>query len=632
MDVSADLHELARCPVGLVSAGVKSILDIGRTLEYLETLGVPVVSYGESKDFPAFYTRQSGHQAPWNVTDPAQAAGILYTHWQLGMTNGALFAVPIPEKYEAAGASIQRTVELAVRESEELGISKSGKEVTPWLLNRVRELTKGGSLDSNVALIQNTALVGGKIAVEFVKLAQEGKQDLKRLYLGIKQQPALSSCMDQVTERLSHLDRNVEAIQQNKASIVVVGCAAVDITSKVEQGSVVSSKTTHPGILSLTLGGVGRNIAEAAHRILSGFKEHSNSTLLLAPVGEDIFGKLIVDLTRSTGMRTDGLRSVPGMRSAVCNLFLDAQGGLQNGVADMDLPQLWQGTDVIPILQHHQPQFLVLDGNLSTEMMTAFVKEVAKSDIQIFFEPTSVAKSTRIFPAIAANFGHSLDSVISYASPNLLELRHMYEEARNTFDLMSHDHWWKVVNGFALEPKFRIALDHLAKKAVSEENTNLGDLAFLVDKGVIQMAINLLPFFQHLVIKCGELGVVIVMRLKNADASAWLSKQNDPQGRHVIAYSQASVSTIVVQHFPPLHSSPSASENTTGVGDSLVGALLAMLVQKPNAFLDPATLKSVVDVSQEAAIMTLQSSHAVSPLLSSLSVGLIPGKTSLPPA
>lgn len=127
---------------------------------------------------------------------------------------------------------------------------------------------------------------------------------------------------------------------------MVIGCAAVDITAKLEQAHDVSLKSTHPGRLSLTLGGVGRNIAEAAHRVLSGSKKHADSILLLAPVGDDVFGKLVVDLTRSVGMRTDGLLSVPGRRSAVCNLLLDAQGDLQSGVADMDLPQKWVGAEV----------------------------------------------------------------------------------------------------------------------------------------------------------------------------------------------------------------------------------------------------------------------------------------------
>lgn len=173
MDVSADLHELTRCPVGLVSAGVKSILDIGRTLEYLETLGVPVISYGPTEDFPAFYSRHSGFKSPWRVEDPISAAKVLYHQSQLGMTNGALFGVPIPERYQEVGEELQRHVEQAVKEAEENGVSRRGKEATPWLLRRVGELTAGRSLTSNVALIENTALVGGQIAVAYADLQHD---------------------------------------------------------------------------------------------------------------------------------------------------------------------------------------------------------------------------------------------------------------------------------------------------------------------------------------------------------------------------------------------------------------------------------------------------------------------------
>ncbi|KAF8641012.1 hypothetical protein AX17_000657 [Amanita inopinata Kibby_2008] len=173
MDISADLAELTRCPVGLVSAGVKSILDIGRTLECLETLGVPVISYSKSREFPAFFSRHSGFDAPWSVSDPVSAAKILHTQWQLGMDNGALIGVPIPEDYEVMGTKIQKAVDQAIAESEQNGISKRGKEATPWLLGRVSELTSESSLTSNIALLENTALIGGQIAVQYNKLCVE---------------------------------------------------------------------------------------------------------------------------------------------------------------------------------------------------------------------------------------------------------------------------------------------------------------------------------------------------------------------------------------------------------------------------------------------------------------------------
>ncbi|KAI6136598.1 indigoidine synthase A-like protein [Pisolithus sp. B1] len=620
MDVSADLHELTRCPVGLVSAGVKSILDIGRTLEYLETLGVPVVSYGEVKDFPAFYSRKSGHQAPWNVTNAIDAARILYTHRQLGMTNGALFAVPIPEKYEATSAVIQEAVELAVRESEESGVSKLGKEVTPWLLKRVGELTQGRSLESNIALVRNTALIGGQIAQEYAILAREDGQ-IEACF-----QPSPFSAQSRTQNARGPTgQRRVgpsAVLNDGKASIVVVGCAAVDITSKVERTLSLSQKTTHPGKISLTLGGVARNIAEAAHWVLTGFRGESSTTLLMAPVGEDIFGRLITDSTQSMGMRTDGLSLVPGQQSAVCNVVLDARGGLETGIADMGLPQLWKGSEVFPVLRDHPPRFLVFDGNISADSQQSFCRCYLFCAVHLLFtpssEPTSVAKSTRILPAVVANLGQTPRSIISYASPNLLELGCMYDEARTAFDLMSHDHWWRVIDGFSLGSSFRMELDQLAKARVSDKAPELGDLSFLVNKGVVQMAINLLPFFQHLVIKCGELGVVVVMRLGGTDVGKWAMERSNPRDRYIVAYSQASAETIVVQHFPPIHVQPATIVNTTGAGDTLVGALLAMVVQNPDTFLDVVALRDAINIAQQAAILTLQSSSAVSPLLSSL--------------
>ncbi|KIJ68504.1 hypothetical protein HYDPIDRAFT_36968 [Hydnomerulius pinastri MD-312] len=641
MDVSADLHELTRCPVGLVSAGVKSILDIGRTLEYLETLGVPVVSYGETNDFPAFYTRKSGFKAPWSVNDPETAARILCeekdrsslgfyelsppdTHEQLGMSNGALFAVPIPERYEAVGATLQQAVETAIRESEEIGVSKLGKEATPWLLKRVGELTSGKSLESNVALVQNTALVGGRIAAQYAKIAKESEDGQKRLYGRITEQ-SISSQTErniEVTTRTAPISSNGDLVQEpsitHKASVIVAGCAAVDITSQVQETTGLDQKTTFPGRVSLSLGGVARNIAEAAHRVLSGAPGQVPAALLVAPVGEDAFGNLITNLTRSLGMRTDGLLSVQGQRSSVCNLLLDAQGGLQSGVADMDLTQAWKADQIISVLKDHQPQLLALDGNLSAETLKALVTESLNSGIRTFFEPTSVIKSTRIFPAIAANLGKSAQSVVSFASPNLIELAQMYQDARTTYDLMSHDHWWSAIDSFGLGSQFRMDLEQLARREVSDSVPELGNLSFVADKGIAQMAVNLLPFFQHLVIKCGELGVIVAMHLQKAEASAWAMERSNPRGRYIVAHPQSSEEVVVVQHFPPLQVPQDVALNTTGAGDSLVGALLAMLAQNPGVCNDPTTLKRALDVAQQAAILTLQSHCAVSPSTSSL--------------
>lgn len=131
-----------------------------------------------------------------------------------------------------------------------------------------------------------------------------------------------------------------------KATVVVVGCAAIDITSQAEVLTKSDQKSTYPGKVSVSLGGVARNIAEATHRVMFGSTGNDAGTLLVAPIGDDDFGKLIGAKTQSLGMRTDGLVSIQGRQSAVCNLLLDSHGELQCGVSDMDLPHVWEADQV----------------------------------------------------------------------------------------------------------------------------------------------------------------------------------------------------------------------------------------------------------------------------------------------
>ena len=159
MDISADLEELAGTPVMVVCAGAKSILDLGLTLEYLETKGVPVIGYG-TDELPAFYTRSSGFGVDYRVDTPAQLAAMFKAQQELGMKGGMLVTNPIPEQYAMDKAVIDAAIEQAVAESKEQGIH--GKETTPFLLARVVELTGGDSLESNIQLVLNNAIVASK--------------------------------------------------------------------------------------------------------------------------------------------------------------------------------------------------------------------------------------------------------------------------------------------------------------------------------------------------------------------------------------------------------------------------------------------------------------------------------------
>ena len=167
MDISADLEELGRTPVMVCCAGAKSILDLGLTLEYLETKGVPVIGYG-TDELPAFYTRQSGFGVDYRIDTPEDLAAAFKAQNDLQLGGGMLVTNPIPEQYSMDKAVIDAAIDQAIRESKEQGIK--GKETTPFLLARVAELTGGDSLASNIQLVYNNAALTAMTAAAYSKL------------------------------------------------------------------------------------------------------------------------------------------------------------------------------------------------------------------------------------------------------------------------------------------------------------------------------------------------------------------------------------------------------------------------------------------------------------------------------
>ena len=167
MDISADLEELGQTPVMVVCAGAKSILDLGLTLEYLETKGVPVIGYG-TEELPAFYTRQSGFGVDYRVDSPEELAAAFKAGQDMGLKGGMLVTNPIPEEYAMPLDTINAAIDQAIAECKDKGIH--GKATTPFLLARVAELTGGNSLDSNIQLVYNNAKVAAQTAAAYCKL------------------------------------------------------------------------------------------------------------------------------------------------------------------------------------------------------------------------------------------------------------------------------------------------------------------------------------------------------------------------------------------------------------------------------------------------------------------------------
>lgn len=169
-DISADLQELATTNVAVVCAGPKSILDLGLTLEYLETNGVPVVGF-KTDELPAFYSRKSGFKVDYRVDTAEELAEAINIKWGLGLNGGLVIANPIPEEYEIDHEFISKAINDAVEEAESQGVK--GKEMTPFLLSKVKEITKGDSLTANIHLVYNNAKVASQLAIELAKLYRD---------------------------------------------------------------------------------------------------------------------------------------------------------------------------------------------------------------------------------------------------------------------------------------------------------------------------------------------------------------------------------------------------------------------------------------------------------------------------
>mgnify|MGYP001302406755 CR=1 FL=1 len=171
-DVSADLEELAHSNVAVVCAGAKAILDVPKTMEYLETKGVPVIGFGAS-ELPAFYTPQSDIKLSQHADTPQEIALLLYAKWALGLSGGVVIANPIPAQYAMERSVIDAAIEKAIGESEVKGLK--GAELTPYLLARVAEITGGDSLEANIALVKNNAHVAARIAKEYERTRLEAE-------------------------------------------------------------------------------------------------------------------------------------------------------------------------------------------------------------------------------------------------------------------------------------------------------------------------------------------------------------------------------------------------------------------------------------------------------------------------
>ncbi|KAJ7329105.1 hypothetical protein JRQ81_015279 [Phrynocephalus forsythii] len=379
LDVSADLTELGRTPVAVISAGVKSILDIGRTLEHLETQGVCVATFGESREFPAFFSHQSGFQAPYQVQNEEEAAQMIGRSLMLQMGSGVLIAVPCPKDQAASGQLIEEATQQALNEALKKGIT--GKELTPFLLRRVNELSRGESLKANIALIKNNARVGSRIAVALnrIQRAQEGRDS-------------------------SHWNDNKSPLPRP----VVIGGINVDIIAKAKDAAIQYGGQTNPSTVRKSFGGVGRNLADCLSHL-------GKTPFLISVVGQDEHAESVFRYCRHMDMT--GVAQLKGHHTATYCAVITGGGELTLGLGDMDIHQ--------QITEQYVSQFkdylclaplICIDGNVPVSTIEYVCRIAREHHLTVCYEPTDMDKASKPF---LSNSWRTLACI----SPNLRELR-----------------------------------------------------------------------------------------------------------------------------------------------------------------------------------------------------------------
>ncbi|XP_058798375.1 uncharacterized protein LOC131668322 [Phymastichus coffea] len=383
MDISADLKEMGQTPVTVVCSGVKAILDIPKTLEYLESQGVPVATLGPSDKFPAFYSRETfdGIQSPMRLSDAAEASRLILAQRKLALETGILLAVPIPQAFALDPQEIEQAIQEALKVANCKNIS--GKNVTPFLLAELVKLTAGRSLQSNIALIKNNAEVAAEIALHLNKL-----QSLDDEYI---------------------VKKSTEALKTVKKSPVVIGGSTLDTILRIKESEIKMNGSTYRGESHQSYGGVGRNLAVGLMNL------GISDTKLLSVIGNDEYGQAVID---SLGNAASTIRTLSDMGTARYTAIVDTNGNCCFGIGEMDA---FFKIDKQYLQSHEdtlkQSSLIVMDGNAPLDAMAYVINVSIQHRIPIWYETTDLPKVLKIFQN-----GAAWQKTLKFVSPNINEL------------------------------------------------------------------------------------------------------------------------------------------------------------------------------------------------------------------
>ncbi|KEQ70103.1 IdgA domain protein [Aureobasidium namibiae CBS 147.97] len=605
MDISADLTELGRTPVAVVSSGCKSFLDIGRTLEYLETQGVPVATFADGRDgkidFPAFWTRESGIQSPMILNDEKTAAAVIHAHKSLGLQSGLLFANPIPEAFSIAKSEMDKVIDEALQEAAQAGAT--GAANTPFILAKIKDLTGKNSVKSNKALIENNVRRGTSVAAELTKLQAEDGQD----YTTSGSPQTVSAPIEQTKFVIS-------------PSIFVAGALAVDFSCDYAPISSAASKepalhTSNPAKINQSLGGVAHNVARAANLV-------GDPVRLCSAVGDDLSGRAALDALTTEGLENTGIKIREGSSTAQYVAVNDASKDLVIAMADMDIldepavrpgqPSTTTSTSSdtlndfwLPQLLQSKPTHLVLDANWQSSSLARWLEAAKSLPAHVAFEPVSTAKAPKIFQLpLQTTLRTFPDPSIHLSTPNSLELSAMYAVA-SSLGFFDRQDWWAVIDSLGIPSTgARVAMTMATNSS-------------LVDAGIPQQTIQLLPFIPTICVKLGADGVLLTQILPAGDP-----RLQDPASSPYILSrcfnlpeESSGVGGVYMRLFPAAEKVDEKDiVSVNGVGDTFLGTIIAGLAKRGK----DAKIEELVDIAQKAAVLTLKSKEAVSPELSSL--------------
>ncbi|CAN9464113.1 unnamed protein product [Alternaria alternata] len=618
MDISADLTELGRTPVTVISSGCKSFLDIPRTIEYLETEGVGVGTFADGRqgnvDFPAFWSRDSGVKSPTTIADEIEAAAVIYAQHALQISSGLLFANPVPTDFAIPKDEMDVIIAEALKQAEASNIS--GKDNTPFVLAKIKELSKGKSIPANRALIESNVKRATIVARELAILEakQEQAQGRNSSYFtpvpsNLSSTPheelrnATSSPSEPASTPTTSFSSSTEP--RKDPDVVVAGALAVDFSCDYAPFKASAGQTdpllhtSNPAVITQTLGGVAHNIAKASHLLGSFVHLHS-------AVGDDLSGRAAISQLQQEGMSVSGIETLPApSRTAQYVAINNTNKDLALAMADMSILEMIPNETIQQLATSifnnasARPKAFVADANWSSSALHTWLQAARHSDTTTIFEPVSTAKALRIFPSTThpSVYPKPLADIIT---PNTYELTALHDFASQA-SLFESPEWFSVIDALGIpNGGLRVPL------AV----TVGGDI---VDQGIPQQAIKLLPFFPTILTKLGPQGVLMT-KLLASDAK---ELREDRERQYVLARNMSSdgsatVGGLYVRLFPVEKVlEPHEVVSVNGIGDTFCGALAYGLSRGEK-------VQDVVGFAQRAAGESLKSREAVSPELRGL--------------